>query len=121
MPQSKTFFYAKNLNDIFYQLKNISDLNIVGGCTSFVENELPENNLSVRGIEELNQIDKHERYIDLGAAVQLSAIEDLGEANLPKIFYEAITTIANKNVRNIATIGGNICTKDSITRFMLRY
>lgn len=111
MPQSKTFFYAKNLDDIFYQLKNISDLNIVGGCTTFVEKELPEKNLSIRGIEELNQIDKHERYIDLGAGVQLSAIEDLGEANLPKIFYEAITTIANKNVRNIATIGGNICAK----------
>jgi len=112
MPSSKTFFYAKNLNDIFYQLKNISELNIVGGCTSFVNKELPEKALSIRDISELKEIDKHERYIDLGAALPLSEIEDLGEANLPRIFYEAITTIANRNVRNIATIGGNICERD---------
>lgn len=112
MPSSKTFFYAKNLNDVFYQMKNISELNIVGGCTSFVGKELPEKSLSVRDISELKIIDKHERYIDLGAALSLSEIEDLGEANLPKIFYEAITTIANRTIRNIATVGGNICVKN---------
>lgn len=112
MPSFKTFFYAKNLNDVFYQMKNISELNIVGGCTSFVGKELPEKALSVRDISELRLIDKHERYIDLGAALALSEIEDLGEANLPKIFYEAITTTANRTIRNIATIGGNVCTKD---------
>ena len=112
MPSTKTFFYAKNLNDVFYQLKNISELNIVGGCTSFVGKNLPDKALSIRDIADLKVIDKRERYIDLGAALSLSEIEDLGEANLPKIFYEAITTIANRNVRNIATVGGNICTKD---------
>ena len=112
MPSSKTFFYAKNLSDVFYQMKNISELNIVGGCTSFVGKELPEKALSVRDIAELKVIDKHERYIDLGSALSLSEIEDLGEANLPKIFYEAITTIANRNIRNIATVGGNVCGRD---------
>ena len=84
----------------------------MGGCTSFVCKELPEKALSIRDISELKGIDKHERYIDLGAALPLSEIEDLGESNLPKIFYWAITTIANRNVRNIATIGGNICERD---------
>ena len=112
MPSSKTFFYAKNLSDVFYQLKNISELNIVGGCTTFVEKNLPEKALSVRDISELKIIDKRERYIDLGSALALSDIEDLGDANLPKVFYEAITTIANRNIRNIATLGGNICVKD---------
>ena len=50
--------------------------------------------------------------LDFGSAVTLSEIEDLGEANLPATMYEAITTIATPNVRNIATIGGNICLKD---------
>lgn len=112
MAVSKTFFYAKNLNDVFYQLKNISELAIVGGCTSFAEKELPEKALSIRDISELKVIDKHERFIDLGAALTLSEIEDLGEANLPKTFFEAITTIASRNVRNIATIGGNVCSQD---------
>lgn len=111
MATSKTFFYAKNLADVFYQLKTISDLTITGGCTSFVGKSLPEKTLSVRDIPELKTINKHERYIAFGAAVTLSEIEELGEANLPPCVYTAITTIANPSVRNIATIGGNICTK----------
>ncbi|MBR1723271.1 MAG: FAD binding domain-containing protein [Treponema sp.] len=112
MTSFKSFFYAKNLNDVFYQLKNISNLSIVAGCTSFVFKDFPEKSLSVRDIAELRLIDKHERYIDLGAALTLSEIEDLGEGNLPRHFYEAIPTIANRNIRNIATIGGNICAED---------
>ncbi len=109
MASSKTVFYAKNLADVFYQIKTISELRIVAGCSSFAEKELPEKILSVHDIPELKIIDKHERYIDFGSAVTLSEIEDLGDANLPPTMYEAITTIANPNVRNIATIGGNIC------------
>ena len=112
MATSSTFFYAKNLADVFYQLKTISDLEVVGGCTSFSEKPLPEKALSVRDIAELRIIDKHERYIDLGAAVTLSEIEDLGEANLPATIFSAIKTIANPFVRALATIGGNIISSD---------
>lgn len=112
MAASKTFFYAKNLADVFYQMKTIADLSIVAGCMSFAEKELPEKSLSVRDIAELKIIDKHERYIDFGSAVTLSEIEDLGEPNLPPCIYDAIVTIANPAVRNIATIGGNVCAAD---------
>ena len=112
MATSKTFFYAKNLADVFYQLKTISDLTITGGCTSFVGKSLPEKTLSVRDIPELKIIDKHERYIDFGTAVTLAEIEELGEANLPPCLYKAITTVANPNVRSLATLGGNICRKE---------
>ena len=112
MGSSKNFFYAKNLSDVFYQLKTISDLTVTAGCTSFVGKELPEKTLSVRDIAELKIIDKHERYIDFGTAVTLSEIEALGETNLPATVYEAVKTIANPRVRNIATIGGNVCSRD---------
>ena len=112
MASSKTFFYAKNLADVFYQMKNIPNLRIVGGCTSFVGKELPENSLSIRDIQELKMIEKHERYIDFGSAVTLSEIELLGETNLPATIYDTLSTIANPMVKNIATIGGNICSSD---------
>ena len=112
MASSKTFFSAKNLGDVFYQLKTIADLRVVAACTTFVEKPLPENSISVRDIQELKIIDKRERYIELGAAVTLSEIEDLGEANIPHAVYSAIKTIANQRVRNLATIGGNICASD---------
>ena len=111
MAISKTFFYAKNLADVFYQLKTISNLTITGGCSSFIGKQFPEKTLSIRDIPELKSITKHERYIAFGAAVTLAEIEDLGESNLPATIFSAIKTIANPFVRNIATIGGNVCTK----------
>lgn len=112
MAGSRTFFYAKNLADVFYQVKTISDLVIAGGCTSFAGKSLPEKTLSVRDIQELRTIEKRERHIDFGSSVTLSEIEDLGAANLPATICDAIRTIANPRVRSIATIGGNICGKD---------
>ncbi|MCR4821256.1 MAG: FAD binding domain-containing protein [Treponema sp.] len=111
MSASKNFFYAENLPEVFYQLKTISDLTIVSGCTSFVNKEMPPISLTVRDIPELKNIDKHERYIDIGSSVSLGDIERLGKTNLPATLYQAILTIANPNVRNIATIGGNVCAR----------
>lgn len=111
MAAYKTFFYAKNLADIFYQVKSIPDIEIVAGCTSFAGKELPEKSIPIRDIPELKVINKHERYIEFGSCVTLSEIEDLGEAKMPATLHEAITTIANRNVKNIATIGGNIASK----------
>jgi hypothetical protein len=50
MASSKTFFQAKNLSDVFYQLKTISNLKVVAGCTSFSRKALPDNSISVRDI-----------------------------------------------------------------------
>jgi xanthine dehydrogenase FAD-binding subunit len=102
-----TIFFAKTIQDLFYQIKSVSGLRIVGGCTAI--DTLPEKAISVRGIPELTIIDKHERYIDFGPAATLSDILALGSNRAPDIFLEAIKSIANPMVRNIATIGGNIC------------
>ncbi len=105
----KNFFYAKNISDVLYQINSIQDLEILGGCTQI--NEYPENSLSIRKIPELSEIKKTERFFEFGPAVTISRIEELQNAKLPSIIQKAIKTIANKNIRNIATIGGNICSK----------
>lgn len=104
-----TVFYANSLEDVFYQLKTIQGLRIVGGCTAL--HELPEKMLSIHAISALSVIDKHERYIEFGAAVTLSQIMDLGDSKLPSVLYEAVKSIANPLVKNIATIGGNVCAR----------
>lgn len=105
------FIYAKSLNDVFYQMNQYSnsELKILGGCTSFSETAFSENNLSIININELKTIEKRERYYDFGAGVSLSKLTDLGKQNIPSVLYEATKTIANPIVRNLATIGGNIC------------
>ncbi len=106
------FIYAKTLSDVFYQINANSDLAILGGCTSFVEKPFPKNNLSIMNIDELKTIEKRERYFEFGAGVSISRLIDIGQHNLPSTLYEAAKTVANPIVRNIATIGGNICNKD---------
>lgn len=103
-------FYAKNLSDLFYQMKTIATLQIIGACTAL--SEMPEKCISTTLIKDFKQIHKHERYIEFGPGTSLSAILELGERNLPKILAEAIETVANPFVRNIATIAGNILNKE---------
>ena len=81
----------------------------VGGCTALTT--LPEKTLSIHSIVQLANIEKHERHIEFGAATTLSQIQDLGDSKLPSVLYDAVATIANQQVKNLATLGGNICTE----------
>ena len=106
MNKETNIFYARNLNELFYQMKTIANLKIVGSCTAI--KEMPEKMISTTLIHEFNHIEKHERYIEFGPSTTISEILALGERHLPKILIEAMKSIANPFVRNIATIGGNI-------------
>lgn len=114
-----SIYYAKNLLELFSQLKNIKDLYIIGSGTAL--NALPEQTISVRHIPELKNIEKHERYINFGSAVTLSDILDVDRdsTKIPKIFSDAIKTVANSNIRNIATLGGNICARMNNVKYTL--
>lgn len=100
-------FFARNIQELFYQKKTISALQVIGACTHL--EHLPEKSISTTLIPELRQIHKHERFIEFGPGVTLAEIMALGERHIPSILYQAVCGIANPFVRNIATIGGNIC------------
>lgn len=108
--KGSTFFFAKSEQELFNQKNRISGLEVVGGCTYL--KHLPEKAISTSLIPTLKQITKHERYIEAGPGVTLAELEELGEKHLPKVLYDAVTKIANPFVRNIATIGGNLCAKE---------
>ena len=95
----------KDLSNLFSLLKSSSK--VVGGCTQIEKFE--EQMISTFGYKELSQIEKHERYIDIGSAVTLSDLLAMGQKHMPQILYEALQSIANPIIRNMATIGGNIC------------
>ena len=103
----KKIYFAKNITELLYHVSNVEDLTIVGGCTRI--DDIPVNSISTRNIKELSQISRHERYIDVGPATTLSDILAIGQNHLPPILYEALSCVANPIIRNMATIGGNIC------------
>lgn len=103
----KTILLAKNTSELLYQLKVNKDLKVVGGCTSV--NPLPEKFITIRGIPELSHITRHERFIEVGPGATLAELLAVGKNHLPQVLYEALSSIANPMIRNIATVGGNIC------------
>ncbi len=109
MQDNKTVFFAKNISEALYQIKNVPGLEIIGGASS--SHMLPEKSLTVSAIPELKTIVRHERYIDFGPAVTLNEILELDKNRVPESLYEATLTTANFFIRNTATIGGNICAK----------
>lgn len=110
METNKTLLFAKNISEVLYQIKNTPKLEIVGGCTQI--SALPEKSLCTRNVADMRSINRHELFIDFGPAVTLNEILDLGEERIPEILYMAILNTANHFVRNMATLGGNICAKE---------
>lgn len=103
----KSVLYANNLSDFISQIKNNQNLHIVGGCTRI--EDFPDKMISTFGISDLSNIMRHERYLDIGPGATLGKILTISKNHIPPILYDALISIANPNIRNMATIGGNIC------------
>ncbi|MDR0586354.1 MAG: FAD binding domain-containing protein [Treponema sp.] len=69
---------------------------------------LPKNILSLDRIDELKRITRTERYLEIGAMVSLNDIIALGKS-IPEALSKTLNGIAGPQVRNLATVGGNIC------------
>jgi CO/xanthine dehydrogenase FAD-binding subunit len=69
---------------------------------------LPPIILSLDRLEEMQRITRTERYLEIGAMAKLSEIVDLGNL-VPKALRRCLESIAGQQLRNMATIGGNIC------------
>lgn len=104
---TKTVLYAKNSFELIKILNNNPGIQVVGGCTNL--DELPDKSVSTHGIKDLSQIIRHERYIDVGPGTTLAELQNVGQSHLPQILLDALNNIANPSIRNIATVGGNIC------------
>jgi CO/xanthine dehydrogenase FAD-binding subunit len=70
--------------------------------------ELPSIILSLDKLEELQRITRTERYLEIGAMVRLNQIIRLGKI-VPEALTRCLEGISGPQLRNIATIGGNIC------------
>ena len=76
----------------------------------------PENNnknfppvlICLDKMDELHSITRTEQYLDIGAMVKLNSLLRLGKI-VPHVICKCLENIAGIQVRNIATIGGNIC------------
>lgn len=107
-------FAPPNLTELFSAWARYPDAVPYAGGTDIVRNQggrvfrLPRNILSLCQIEELRRISRTERYLEVGAAATLAEVLALGKI-IPGALRSAIEEIASPQVRNLATIGGNVC------------
>jgi CO/xanthine dehydrogenase FAD-binding subunit len=70
--------------------------------------DLPPIILSLEKLDDLHRISRSERYLEIGAMVNLTRILRLGKI-VPELLTRCLERIAGVQLRNLATIGGNIC------------
>ncbi|MCP4163157.1 MAG: hypothetical protein GY760_24105, partial [Deltaproteobacteria bacterium] len=85
-----------------------------GGTWSLLNQEKDHFNMrgsviNLKTVDELKRINRTDRYLELGSTVTISKVLDLGKSIVPKALYSALKEIGPPQIRNMATIGGNLC------------
>ena len=117
MTDSAKIFQPSGFSDLFSFWKSTPEAVIYAGGTELLRNRkirLPlftRDIISLDKIDELKKISRTERYIEIGAMVKLNQILKLGKI-VPEALIKCLENIASPQLRNIATIGGNICNPD---------
>ncbi|MEO8727666.1 MAG: FAD binding domain-containing protein [Acidobacteriaceae bacterium] len=94
---------------------NEARLQIVAGGTDMVPSMkqrlfTPEVVLDISGIAELRGIRQTDAGVEIGALTSLSTVEQSAEVKRDyRVLHEAAATVASPILRNMGTIGGNIC------------
>jgi len=110
----KETFYPTSFQELFSIWNYRKDAVLCAGGTGFMCDqynripELPGNVISLDKLEELRKINRTERYLEIGAMVNLNQVIYLGKI-VPEALMRCLACIEGPQLRNLATIGGNIC------------
>jgi CO/xanthine dehydrogenase FAD-binding subunit len=99
--------YGRNPDSLLFAGGTDLGPRLRGGGTRSLE--LPEKVIYLGGVAELGRISRSQRFLDIGACLSLSRIMAIGRNVLPPVLYQALAAIGTPSVRNLATLGGNLC------------
>jgi CO/xanthine dehydrogenase FAD-binding subunit len=112
--QLNQIFFPSGYSELFASWKRFPDAVPFAGGTGILREQgrkmlaLPPIILSLERLEEPRRITRSERYLEIGAMAKLSQIIGLGKL-VPEALRRCLENIAGQQLRNMATIGGNIC------------
>jgi len=104
-----------SFQELFAAWDRFPDAVLYAGGTNLIGKQeknilyLPPVFLSLDKIEDLQRITRTEQYLEIGSMVKLNRLINLGKI-VPDVLCACLKKIAGVQVRNIATVGGNICT-----------
>ncbi|MDR0721790.1 MAG: FAD binding domain-containing protein [Treponema sp.] len=108
-------WFPTSFQELFSIWKQFPDALPFAGGTQFLRGQarrvpvFPRNILSLNRLEELHRITRTERHLEIGAMVKLNDLLNLGKV-VPEVLTQCLLGITGPQIRNLATIGGNICT-----------
>ncbi|MFP4564447.1 MAG: FAD binding domain-containing protein [Spirochaetia bacterium] len=111
-------YQPSNLTTLLQQYRTMPKATVFAGGSYLLMNEqekylsFTRDIITVDGIDELKRISRTERYLEIGSAVTLNRLLEIGKHIMPKALFLAIRQIASYQIRNRATLGGNLCVPD---------
>ena len=114
----KRFFRPENLEEVFSLMAEHSDAKLIAGGTDLgveinkFHREFPTL-ISLEEVQELKIIDDASNYLELGATTPLTRIEKECKGMFPAL-DEMLRWFAARQIRNRATLGGNLGTASPI-------
>ena len=106
------------MSTLLNTLKRFPDASVFAGGTYLLWKQekkypnLPRRLVLLDQVEDLHRINRTERYIEIGAGATLSRILAIGANTIPPVLFNALKSIGHSPLRNLATLGGNICVAD---------
>jgi CO/xanthine dehydrogenase FAD-binding subunit len=107
-------FFPVTFQELFTAWNRFPDAVPFAGGTGLIWGQgrqtlaIPQTIISLDKLRDLRRITRTERYLEIGAMVRLNEIIRLGKI-VPEALTRCLENIAGLQVRNMATIGGNIC------------
>jgi len=111
-------YYPETIQDLLLTLNRTPHALLWAGGTGILKHDashyirLKEHVISLSKVQEMKLINRSERFLEFGACVSLEDIRALGEKLIPRCLLDSLQTLASPTIRNLATIGGNIATKE---------
>ena len=111
---SNQIFFPASFHDLFTLWSRFPNAVPYAGGTNIIWKQgkdiliLPPVILCLDKLAELHRITRTEHYLEIGSMVKLNKLIWLGKI-VPEILCTCLENIAGIQLRNIATIGGNIC------------
>ena len=108
--------FPESFQELFASWNRFPEAILYAGGTDIISRqernvlELPVVFLCLEKIPELHRVTRTEQYLEIGSMTKLNKLLELGKI-VPKVIRDCVKSIAGVQLRNIATIGGNICSK----------
>jgi CO/xanthine dehydrogenase FAD-binding subunit len=112
-------FFPFSFHDLFSAWNRFPQAVPYAGGTDIIRKQgkniinLPKAILCLDKLEELHTISRTEHYLEIGAMAKLNSLINLGKI-VPQVLRTCVENLAGVQLRNIATVGGNICGKSHL-------